>query len=449
MRNSIVLVGIPGGWPRDAPPRSAFFGLAPEGSSGESFEDLESFFRRTSANQRVSPRALAARAIWPLFLDRPSHSRHVLGTSYCDLTMNGVSEVAVAWVDALERLTLRNDLSLRTLLPLRGAVSTFRLLSKTERFCPSCYRDDESTNRPKYNRLLWSIACVEACPLHATLLEPVPGAGKIKPNTYSVPGLSRLDGASLANYPPRTSTAEQAQSARLVAELLADVHQHPDAFANCAPPSKFLMHAANTLFEGRIGRLAKHIGIADAQVYNWCFGDRHPSFPHLVRLAQCFDCGISDVLLGNRVVLKKIHRSPDARPLVAKHLFGAAKTAEQLLAELHTAYESGSAFNLTRAAVLLGVTERFLHRLAPDISASLVQRGREVRHRKKYQREEGLFSVYFEAFQELCLADRYPGMRKVSERVYQRIGSNLDWSQVCRFHSRAVHRWRKGIRPSI
>jgi hypothetical protein len=178
----------------------------------------------------------------------------------CAVDTDTGQPIAADWVSALERLTLRNDLRLHTLLPLRNILGSSALLSKFEKFCPRCYRDDECANRPKYNRLLWSIASVDACPIHETLLQPVPYAWQ-KMRSFWLPGISRLDGSSLSETSAARANNEQITSARLVAELLDDVHHHPDAFANSNSPSKFLQYAIRMLFNGKGALLANHLGI--------------------------------------------------------------------------------------------------------------------------------------------------------------------------------------------
>ena len=66
MAEPIVLACTPGGWPEDAPPRSALFGLSPEGHNGDDLEDLASFFRRLSDDHGMLPWTLAFRVIVPL-----------------------------------------------------------------------------------------------------------------------------------------------------------------------------------------------------------------------------------------------------------------------------------------------------------------------------------------------------------------------------------------------
>lgn len=339
--------------------------------------------------------------------------------------------LAVAWVSALNRLTLRNDLALRTLLPLKAFVPRFKLISRNERFCPACYRDDELANRQKYNRLLWSIDCVEACPIHKVALEPILKKGALLP--FGPPGFSRLDGSSLANCTTTAASEEQAQFARLVAELLDDIHQHPGAFSVGGSPSQFLQHAMTTLFGGRPQRLADHLGIADAEIHHWCSGKMHPSFPRLVRIAYCCGCAVSDVLLGNSVMLRRQQRPPGKNLLVPRQRSGSDHSSQKLYVELDTVFESGSARNLSHAALLLDVDVKYLRRLSPTTAAKLVERGRETRHRKKIQREETRFNNYLQSIQELQLEGVYPTHDKVERRMYQRSGTKLDYNETTRF----------------
>ncbi|SIT41686.1 conserved hypothetical protein [Paraburkholderia piptadeniae] len=373
------------------------------------------------------------RAVAPLFRDNEGHMRRTIRLSYYDLTMHGLSETAAAWVDALERLTMRNDLALRTLLPLSAVVSSFKLLSKIERFCACCYRDDEVAGRPKYNRLLWSIDCVEACPIHNVLLQTVPYARDRKQYKFWVPGLSRLDGANLAKYAARDADEEQAQSARLVADMLDDIYQYPDAFAHGCSPDKFVRHAVSTLFGGQPMRLANHLGIARSDVCGWCSEKMKPSLPRMVLLAYCCGCCVSDVLLGNRVMLRKVYRTSDADPLNCR----SDKPSETLLEELEFVFRSGSAQNLHQAAQLLGVTERYLHKLAPDIAASLVQEGMQKRRSAKDQRAEARFHDFWQSFQDLRSQGSYPVREKVAARMRRLTGTRLNFYEAARFHARA------------
>jgi transcriptional regulator with XRE-family HTH domain len=433
MTKAKALVSLPGGWPEDAPPRAAFFGLAPAGYNGGSYEDLASYFRRLSACHGIRPRSLAYRAVVPLFAKQTTRNQDWLADTCHDLNMNGLAGLAEDWVGALERLTLRSDLHLRTLLPLRGLVPSFALISKRERFCAQCYRDDELANRQMYNRLLWSIGCVEACPLHGTLLLAVPCTSQVGMRLFSLPGISRIDGSSLSSAPSSRASAEQIMSARLVAELLDDVHHNADVFTNCHPSGTFLRYAINTLFDGKAEYLAKHLGVNKSELHGWTTGKIRPSLPRLVLIAYCCGCGVSDALLGNKVKLRKVRRNSTTKRLSNKARTGSARPQEELRAELEQLVESGTASTLRSAARLLDISEKYLRRMAPDIASIIVAIGKEARHTASVQRADIRFEHFRQSFQHLSVGGVHPSRREVVKHVYLQTGIKLGFDDAGKF----------------
>jgi hypothetical protein len=160
----------------------------------------------------------------------------------------------------------------------------------------------------------------------------------------------------------------------------------------------------------------------------------------LVLIAYCCGCGVSDVLLGNRVLLTKVRQTVDARCLAKRQRNGSAKSQEELLAELEKIVDSGVASNLCSAARLLDISEKFLHRLAPDIAARLVTIGKERKHAESLQREDLRFEHFWQSFEELCLRNVYPARRKVKERMYLQTGMKLGFNEANSFLRRAQQR---------
>jgi transcriptional regulator with XRE-family HTH domain len=439
MEEKVALVKLPGGWPEDSPPRSAFLGLAPLGVSGDSFEDLASYFRRLADLHLMRPWTLALRSVAPLISSDMStrSQRHVADTCY-ELSMNGVTEHAERWVKALAQLTLRNDLHLRTLLPLRDIVPSWMLLSQKERYCPLCYRDDESNRRPKYNRLLWSLHCVIACPIHNVLLIAADSSGLGGGRPFFLPGISRQDGSSLAAQTAAPATDEQACMARMVAHLLDDVHHHPDIFKGGCSPARFLSFATNKLFAGVATNFAQHLGVGKGALSDWSKGEVRPSLPRLVEIAYSCGCAVSDVILGNTVMLRRVPLSSSRRALSPKERDGFKKGKESLLAELDAIVESGTASNAKEAADQLRVSEKYLRRLAPAHSAVLVRRGAESRQAQTLNRREFRFDAFNQSFSTLA-AQRgcLPPRRAVFADAFERTGIRFRFNEGQDFLRRA------------
>ena len=119
--------------------------------------------------------------------------------------MDGAEPVARHAVDAISRLTGRSDLGRCTYLQfmtldvLRNGV----VLARQKRWCPCCWGDDAFMNGP-YERKLWSLSVVDACPIHSTVLvDRCYSCGRQQPPISSDvrPGICALCGGSLGSPP--------------------------------------------------------------------------------------------------------------------------------------------------------------------------------------------------------------------------------------------------------
>lgn len=83
-------------------------------------------------------------------------------------TINGTGVIAERFVRAAEVLTGCAGLEQLTLLSLRHILGTApaSLLTDRRRWCPRCLQEDVESGREPYERLIWSLAPVELCPLH-------------------------------------------------------------------------------------------------------------------------------------------------------------------------------------------------------------------------------------------------------------------------------------------
>ncbi|WP_243751264.1 hypothetical protein [Paraburkholderia sp. BL10I2N1] len=250
--------------------------------------------------------------------------------------------------------------------------------------------------------------------------------------------MSRIDGTSLANQETRKASEEQIRSAHLVTELLDEIHQCPEKFANANRTSEFIQHAANTLFDGKLARLAKYLG--NKHVIDQCcrYRRRQMSLPMLTTIADRCGCKISDVVLGNNLKLRKMYENANASVVLFRHRgVRTFKTSDALIAELEKRYKLGLLKNLSQACRLLDVNQNCLHILAPDFATMLVHRGQESRRAEKLARKEEGFNEYWKYFQELLGEDIKPTRSKVAERIFQRTGVKRDFV-YSKFHTRAL-----------
>jgi hypothetical protein len=346
-----------------------------------------------------------------------------IGRADYNIKVSRATEQAYQWAHTLNRLTLRTNLQLCTLLPLKELVSAFLLLSNKRRFCPRCYKDDVQKRRDCYDRLLWSIDAVTACPLHRLKLVNHPKL-KRRPGAFG-----RADGPSdevAANIDSMESPASdyEVESARLIAELLDDAVVFPNAGYSASAQSAFLTHAVDTLFNGKSARFAAHLLVNKSQVHGWVKGQVRMSLPRLALVAYCCGCAIADILLGNKVMLS-LRPAPQCqnRRLIAMGGAGAKRPRDDLRRELDEMIRDARVTNAAEAARALGVSSKFLRANFPGEQALLVQSGREL---VKARRKEAMVTfdqVYLNEHIALCSAGVYPARRRVLERMRGKVTS--------------------------
>lgn len=97
---------------------------------------------------------------------QPKLLQETLAETWLDSTEQVVQIVAV-----LRDLTLRQDLSYLTLLPL-GSLFSLRHVFHTEQlWCPACYQEYRETEATLYKPLLWTLDVVNVCPRHQCYLQ--------------------------------------------------------------------------------------------------------------------------------------------------------------------------------------------------------------------------------------------------------------------------------------
>jgi hypothetical protein len=370
----------PGGWPSDFPARSLLFGTTPYGFDGATRENIVSFFRRTADSHALLPRSLAYHLLVPLF-GIPSPAAADLMADECyRLELCGLSAKPARWVDALNRLTARSDLQKLTLLSFNNLVSSYQLIEPSFRFCPACYAEDERLGRPKYDRLLWTIRCVTACSKHRRRLVMEPTFGKHSPLPFTVPGISRIDGTSLADAISKAASDQEIVVANLVSELIDDVSRI--GAERRSSIADLLARAAESIFDGNCAALARYLGVSKSQLHGWMQTENLPSLACAIRVAHAFQCTLAGVLLGRSAdpLVRRLRDWPRGLFGLARS-FGYKAPRDELVASLSTFIKNNPHACAKEAAIHLGVSPKFLREKFPVQNASLVASAR--RHRQE------------------------------------------------------------------
>ena len=172
----------------ELPVRSSFYNLPPIGTGTSLSECLTSYISRLALAHSVSLGNFFEYALVPelkknylkaLPIVGPASQLASGGFKYKIKNINSLGETATDWVNVLQKLTLRDDLSCLTFLKLSKVLSRYFNTYKFQTWCPFCLEAMKENNSQIYYPLLWSMADVKVCYIHKTpILETCPNCSK-------------------------------------------------------------------------------------------------------------------------------------------------------------------------------------------------------------------------------------------------------------------------------
>jgi len=217
-------------------PRSRLYRLEPIGIGTRSVEGLTSYVMRLAAAHAVRVGDLVGHELFPG--DSPGirksvrtkrvYSHGFPGASYW---MGGAGACPVAWVAALQRSTLQNNLHFLTLLPFATVLSERLLFRQRRAWCPACLEEQRTAGQAVHEFLVWGLRIVSVCAHHKRPLEEICPhcARSMQPLAiYSRPGRCSVCTGWLGVVQPMVSIPDVSDydlwSAAAVGDLLARVH---------------------------------------------------------------------------------------------------------------------------------------------------------------------------------------------------------------------------------
>lgn len=156
------------------PPRSRLLCVTPVGLGTEAVESLTSYTSRVARAHLLSVASLFGWEIAPeinrTFLrnsERRSDPSALLTISFRALVhaINGTGVTATDFASAMEKLTLRSDLTKLTLAAWRNVIPFTGLLKRVRSWCPACCAKPK-TGEQVYEKLIWNLSAVTICTLH-------------------------------------------------------------------------------------------------------------------------------------------------------------------------------------------------------------------------------------------------------------------------------------------
>jgi len=150
------------------PPRSELYCLAPIGVGSAQVEGLASYLMRLAEAHHVELGALMD--LVGAYLPDPCRCRvpALRIQRLCERwrEMPSIEFTLKDWVWATEKLTLKTNLGLLTMLEWAELIDLSSVYRYERTWCPSCYEEWAAAEQPIYEPLLWNVKEVRLCTRH-------------------------------------------------------------------------------------------------------------------------------------------------------------------------------------------------------------------------------------------------------------------------------------------
>lgn len=292
------------------PTRSRLFQLEPIGIGTHRVESLTSYIARLAEAHCLLTRTLISEIIAPqlqqTFVKRCT-SRGLGALFEKAKTINGNGNLASDFIQALEKLTFRQDLQLLTLLTWSNVINSKGLFRNHKAWCPSCYQESFARNKIVYEPLIWSFQAVEVCPIHSIYLSNAcPHCHNKLPLFTWHSRLGFCSNCSKSLIQPVTDSNIQeslfhcelkkliwkADSLGSLIALTPKVNLSPsrDIFISN------LNSAINVVTEGNVSNFASLLQMPKNTVWGWSRGKVFPSIDALLKIAWLLKISLADLL---------------------------------------------------------------------------------------------------------------------------------------------------------
>ncbi len=291
------------------PSRSQLYNLAPQGLGSPYVESLSSYVCRLAHEHHVQVGTLIQYSIAPVLGKQyiaSGQSRSISSFLRYASPINGNGMMASDWVNALESLTLRADLTLLTLLVGANALSQRDLLQPVRQWCPKCYDVWRRQGAIVYEPLLWSINGISICSKHHRPLErrcPHCSSPLSWLAWCSRPGYCSLCSGWLGGADASSQIEERdIYIPETIGSFLSHVPQlsHPIALEYFI---QSLRHLISATTDGNIAAFSRSVGLAKTTLWELVQGHFPPSLPFLLQLCFQFRLSLLQLLLGREYTL--------------------------------------------------------------------------------------------------------------------------------------------------
>jgi transcriptional regulator with XRE-family HTH domain len=157
---------------KNFPNRTILYNLPPLGIGTAEAESLTGYISRLAQEHYLSPIRLLK-----ICFREEDYVPFCIAQNSINSTLasnlNGFSQISESVVKVLQKATFDDDIRYTSLLFWRGKISNHKLLKKWTVWCPLCYEEQKSQNKPIYNKLIWIIEGISVCLIHNTSLAEI------------------------------------------------------------------------------------------------------------------------------------------------------------------------------------------------------------------------------------------------------------------------------------
>jgi len=284
--------------------RSKFYDIEPAHIGSSQCERLTSYLCRLSEAHCVTRRNLIDYGIVPLLSKSPNEDyEKKRGIGFYKWTqIDGRGTIASGFVNAVEQVTLREDIRFTTLIGLQGVLPDKGLLRSNRAWCPLCLEDERYRCEPVTEALLWALNLVKLCPVHDVPLEEYCPQCK---KSSSVCNQKRNGFCPYCNAWLGASTSRTMK----FDDIDYYISQELGELISAMPNSRLMINReslyrsikaiAEKLTQGKVKTLARLLQVPPITLRGWYKGEHIPELAYTLEICRKCHLSINDFFAGN------------------------------------------------------------------------------------------------------------------------------------------------------
>ncbi|MBT2685309.1 TniQ family protein [Bacillus sp. ISL-37] len=405
--------------------RSTLFNIEPQGMNSPLVESLTSYISRISDYHCLSTGVFISKLLAP-YLKKHYISAIATrgGNGFYDCTngINGIGSLASDFVNVIELLTYRSDISKTTLLPWTGILPTRGLLESKKKWCPFCYQEAINNTSIIYEPLIWFLKESKYCLIHKTFLVSKCIKCSKEMNILSrnsKPGFCDncdcwlgSNKENLNNKIPHLGETLHIEDR--IGEMLKTSSGSEKVNINKTQICKSLNYYLDELFEGNIKDFAETLGIPSTTFRYWVRGINLPPLYSLIRICNVLEISIWEFLQSKQIPIAKSSMSKlPANKIKDRKKYDYGQIKNILLDEINSSEKN----SLTKIAEKIDCDRKLLYQKFPNESKKIVENYKSKLDLKKTERQKAFHQQLIEVINVLKERNVYPSRRNVEKEL--------------------------------